>query len=206
MKQLRCIAVSKFQFVKQFEKLKYVGERMKKQIANIMTSCRILLSITLLFCPALSVGFYCIYLLCGVTDMVDGVVARKTNSVSEFGARLDTIADFIFFAVTLIKLLPVIHIPKWIWVWIVVIAIIKIFSVISGVIYTKKLISLHTVMNKITGLLLFLLPPALQFIEIKYSLIAVCIIATISAIQEGYYIRTGQKERLPWSLMKNYKI
>ena len=32
--------------------------------------------------------------------MVDGTVARKTNTVSEFGARLDTIADFIFFAVS----------------------------------------------------------------------------------------------------------
>ena len=124
---------------------------------------------------------------------MDGTIARKTNSVSEFGAILDTTSDFIFFAVTLIKLLPVVHIPKWIWVWIVVIAIIKICNVILGFIYKKKLISLHTVMNKITGLLLFLIPLALQFIEIKYSLIAVCIVATISAIQEGYYIRTGQE-------------
>ena len=137
--------------------------------------------------------------------MVDGTIARKTNSVSEFGARLDTTSDFIFFAVALIKLLPVIHIPKWIWVWIVVIAIIKIFSVILGFIYTKKLIYLHTVMNKITGLLLFLLPLTLQFVEIKYSLTAVCIVATFSAIQEGYYIRTGQKVSVLWSLMKNYK-
>ena len=105
--------------------------------------------------------------------MVDGTIARKTNAVSEFGARLDTVSDFLFFAVSLIKLLPVIHIPKWIWVWIVVIAIIKICNVILGFAYTKKLISLHTVMNKITGLLLFLLPPSLQLIEIKYSLIAV---------------------------------
>ncbi len=161
---------------------------MKKQIANIMTSCRILLSITLLFCPVFSVCFYGIYLLCGFTDMVDGTIARKTNSVSEFGARLDTTSDFIFFAVTLIKLLSVIHIPKWIWVWIVVIAIIKIFNVILGFAYTKKLISLHTLMNKITGLLLFVLPLTLEFIEIKYCLIAVCIIATISAIQEGHLI------------------
>ena len=161
---------------------------MKKQIAIIMTSCRILLSITLLFCPVFSVCFYGIYLLCGFTDMVDGTIARKTNSVSEFGARLDTISDFIFFVVSFIKLLPVIHIPKWIWVWIVIITIIKIFNVILGFIYKKKLIFLHTVMNKTTGLLLFILPLTLEFIEIKYCLIAVCIIATISAIQEGYLI------------------
>jgi len=120
--------------------------------------------------------------------MVDGTIARKTNAVSSFGERLDTIADFIFFAVSLIKLFPVIHIPKWIWVWIAIIAIIKIFSVISGFVYKKKLISLHILMNKITGLLLFLLPLTFQFVEIKYSLIAVCIVATFSAIQEGYLI------------------
>ena len=125
--------------------------------------------------------------------MVDGTIAKKTNSVSEFGAKLDTVADFIFMIAVCYKLLPIIHIPWWLWIWIVIIAIIKIFNVILGFIYTKKLISLHTVMNKITGLLLFLIPLALQFIEIKYSLIAVCIVATISAIQEGYYIRTGQE-------------
>ena len=161
---------------------------MKKQIANIVSSCRILLSVTLLFCPVFSVGFYCTYILCGFTDMVDGVVARKTNSVSEFGAILDTTSDFIFFAVTLIKLLSVIHIPKWIWVWIIIITIIKICNIILGFAYTKKLISLHTLMNKITGLLLFLLPPTLQFIESRYSFAVVCIIATIAAIQELCYI------------------
>ena len=59
---------------------------------------------------------------------------------------------------------------------------------ILGFIYKKKLISLHTVMNKITGLLLFLLPPALQFIEPRCSFAVVCIIATIAAIQEFCYI------------------
>ena len=163
---------------------------MKKQIANIITSCRILFSICLLFCHAFSVCFYCVYLLCGFTDIVDGTIARKTNAVSEFGANLDTASDFIFFVVALIKLLPAIHIPKWIWGWIVVIAVIKIFSVILGFIYTKKLIFLHTVMNKITGLLLFLLPLTLYFIELKDSFVVVCIVATFSTIQEWYCIKS----------------
>ena len=162
---------------------------MKIHIANLITSCRILLSIILLFCPVFSMGFYCIYLFCGFTDMVDGTIARKTNSVSEFGAKLDTVADFLFFAVAFIKLLPVIHIPEWIWIWIVIIAIVKIFNVVSGLICKKKIIFLHTVMNKATGLLLFAFSLTLQFVEPKYSLMAVCIIATISAIQEGYYVK-----------------
>ena len=97
-------------------------------------------------------------------DMADGTVARKTNSISEFGARFDTAADFIFVAAALIKLLPIIHIPKRFWIWIIVIAIIKIINIISGYIYRKKLISLHTIMNKTTGVLLFLLPLTLQVV------------------------------------------
>ena len=58
-------------------------------MANIVTSCRILCSILMLFSPAFSVQFYILYLICGLTDMVDGTIARKTNTDSEFGAKLD---------------------------------------------------------------------------------------------------------------------
>jgi len=125
--------------------------------------------------------------------MIDGTVARKTNSNSEFGQRFDTVADFIFIAVSLIKFLPLIHIPIWLWIWIVVISIIKISNIICGFIYNKKLLSLHTIMNKTTGLLMFLLPLTLNFVELKHSSAIVCSIATFSAIQEGYYIVTGHE-------------
>ena len=154
--------------------------------ANIITGCRIFFSIVMLFFPVFSYEFFILYLSCGVTDMIDGTLARKTNSVSEFGAKFDTVADFMFVAVSLIKILPVINIPTWLWIWIIVIAIIKIGNIIFGIIYKQKLISLHTSMNKITGLLLFLLPLTLFFIELKYTALVVCIIATFSAIQEGY--------------------
>lgn len=165
---------------------------MKNQIANIITGSRILCSILILFCPTFSVWFYAAYLLCGFTDMVDGTIARKTNTISEFGARLDTVADFVFVVVSLIKLLPSTHIPIWLWIWGIVIAVIKISNIISGLIYKKQLISIHTITNKITGMLLFLLPLTLHFIEIKYSSLLVCSIATFSAIQERRYIEMGR--------------
>ena len=166
---------------------------MSKKIANIITSWRILCSILMLFCPVFSIGFYVMYLFCGFTDMVDGTIARKTNAVSEFGARLDTVADFIFVAVSLFKLLPVIHIQEWLWIWIVVITVIKISNNMWGLISKKKIISLHTIANKITGLFLFLLPLTLPFIDLHYSAPVACVIATFSAIQEGYYIATGRE-------------
>ena len=161
---------------------------MVKHIANLITGCRILGSILLLFFPAFSAAFYVIYLFCGFSDMIDGTIARKTGSTSKFGSQLDTVADLIFVAVSLFKLLPVSNIPQWLWIWGAVIAIIKAGNIILGYISEKQFISPHTVMNKITGLLLFLLPLTLSFAEIKYSFVAVCSIATFAAIQEGIYI------------------
>ena len=166
---------------------------MIKHIANIITGCRIFGSALLLSFPVFSVQFYILYFFCGFTDMVDGTIARKTNSTSNFGSRFDTVADFVFVVVSLIKILPAIQLPKFLWIWLSVIAIIKFSNIMMGIIYKKKLISLHTIMNKITGILLFLLPLTLHFIEIKYSSVVVCSIATFSAIQEGYYFRTGRE-------------
>ena len=89
---------------------------MKKHIANIITGSRIVLSLPLLLIPLTSAWFCVIYLLCGLSDMIDGTVARRTNSESEFGARLDTVSDFVFMSVALIKFVPHLHIPVWLWI------------------------------------------------------------------------------------------
>ena len=161
---------------------------MTKHIANILTGSRILGSILLLFFPAFSLGFYITYILCGFSDMIDGTIARKTNSISKFGSQLDTIADFVFVLVSLYKLLPAIHIPGWLWMWGGVIAVIKISNIIWGYVSKKQFISMHTIMNKLTGLLLFLLPLTMSFMELKCTAVVVCSIATFSAIQEGFYV------------------
>ena len=163
-----------------------------KNTANIITGFRIVLSIAISFFPPLSPAFYVLYSAAGLTDMIDGAVARKTNSVSEFGSKLDTIADLVFVAVCLIKLLPKLGIPMWLYIWIAVIALIKVINIITGFMRKKKWIAPHTVMNKVTGALCFLLPFTLSFIDLKYSAIIVCAAATFAAIQEGHFIRTGR--------------
>jgi len=160
---------------------------MKKHIANIVTGCRILGSVLLLFFPAFSVAFYILYGICGLSDMIDGTIARRTNSTGEFGAKLDTAADLAFVMAALIKVLPEVHMPVWLWLWGIVIALIKIGTILRGYVSQNQFISLHTVMNKCTGLLLFLFPLTLSFISVKYSSIVVCSIATIAAMQEWFY-------------------
>ena len=191
----RQIAAPTMLFRRLLDKSKFVGERMTKYIANILTGFRIFGSILLLFFPAFSLAFYITYILCGFSDMIDGTIARKTNSASRFGSQLDTIADFIFVVASLIKLLPAIHISVWLWIWGGVITMIKLGNILWGYISQKQFISMHTIMNKATGLALFLLPLTLSFVELKYTAIVVCFMATFSAIQEGYYILTNRE---PW--------
>ena len=125
--------------------------------------------------------------------MADGIVARKTKSTSELVARLDTVADSVFVAVCFVKILPLIQFPTWLWIWIIVIATIKIGNVVWGLICNKKLVSMHTILNKATGFLLFLFPLTLSFIEPMYSSVIVCSLATVSAINEVYYTRMGRE-------------
>ena len=159
-------------------------------MANLLTGSRILCSILLLFVPALSPRFYCLYFAAGLTDMMDGTVARKTNTANEFGARLDTLADMIFAAVCMIKLIPALAIPLWLGIWIGVIAIIKVSNILSACIVQKKFAAKHTLMNKVTGAVLFLLPLTLSIVDVTYSGAFVCAVATFAAVQEGHRIRT----------------
>ena len=161
-------------------------------MANVITVIRVLCSVALLFCQFPSPAFYVLYATAGITDMIDGAVARKTNTVSEFGAKLDTAADFVFVAVCLIKLIPSLDVPKWLYVWIAVIALVKGTNIVSGYVMRKEFVAAHTVMNKVTGILLFLLPLTLQALDFKYTGAAVCTMASFAALQEGHYIRTGK--------------
>ena len=160
-------------------------------MANTITCIRIISAIALLFCPVFSPVFYALYFTAGVSDMIDGAAARKTGTVSEFGSKLDTAADFVLVVVCLIKLIPVIHIPTFLVIWIIAIAVIRAVNLISGYVIRKETVVLHTAMNKATGILLFVLPLTLTFIDLKYSGAVVSALATFAAVQEGHLIRTG---------------
>ena len=162
-------------------------------MANAITIFRMAVSIVLLFRPVFSPAFYVLYIMAGMSDMLDGFVARKTNTVSRFGARLDTISDHVFVIVCLIRLLSVICIPGWLYVWIGSIALIKVVNIISGFAVQKTFTAVHSAMNKATGVLLFLLPLTTPVLPLKYFAIVVCAAATFAAIQEGHFIRTERE-------------
>ncbi len=162
-------------------------------MANAITFFRIAAAIVLLFCPVSSPAFYALYIAAGLSDMLDGFVARKTDTVSILGARLDTMADCVLVAVCLIKWLPTLRIPAWLYAWIGIIALIKVVNIIFGFVVQRKFVAIHSVMNRATGALLFLLPLTIPAVPLKYSAIVVCAAATFAAVQEGHFIRTGRE-------------
>lgn len=155
-----------------------------KNIPNIITIIRIFLSTTFMFIKPYSITFCVIYVLCGISDILDGYIARNTNTTSKVGSILDTLADIAMVAMLSVVLLPTIRFPIRIISWIILILIIRIIGIIIAFYKYHKFVILHTYSNKLTGLALFL---AIIFFKCTSSLIVmslVCIIATLASIEE----------------------
>ena len=88
----------------------------------------------------------------------------------------------------MIKMLPVLQVPVWLYIWIAVIALIKAANIAMGYIRQKEFVSVHSAMNRATGVLLFVFPLTLKFINLRYGAAVLCAVATAAAIQEGYLI------------------
>ena len=162
-------------------------------MANLITSFRIIFSIVLLFFPAFSKGFFAFYLLAAFTDMIDGTVARKTHTASKFGAKLDSEADFVFMIICLVKILPEINVNKFIWIWVSVIILIKIFNVAIGFKISGKLVVQHSYLNKITGFLMFVFPFTVNYLNVIFTSSIICVVATVAAIYELILICSGKE-------------
>ena len=160
------------------------------QLPNIITLLRIAGSLGLLLCDVTGVVYWIIYGLCGVSDMLDGYLARKLHCESKIGALLDSLADIVFVACCCIKLIPVLAFPNWLWIWVLVIALIKVINQISALVIYKKCVFPHTIANKVTGFLLFVGIPVTFLVESLIPIIIIAIFATFAAIQEGHFIRT----------------
>lgn len=136
--------------------------RIRKNLANIFTLLRIIGSLLLLFLkvdyrfPSL---FIFLYLLCGLTDSLDGFIARKFEITSEFGAKFDTVSDLIFYAVIMFKFdlfgsLRERHLIPFLFVGVFIRFLCYVFVAMRD----KELESRHTVFNKLTGFMVFLFP------------------------------------------------
>ena len=150
---------------------------------------RIALCLPLLMVDAMTLPFWVLYLIAGLTDMLDGFLARRWRVESEFGDRLDSLADFVFVIAVGYKLFPYLKLPTALWMMIGLIALLKTVNAISLYMVKHKIEFPHTKANKLTGFLLFIGMMAIgQSFFVPVAWMIACI-ALFAAIQEGHFIR-----------------
>ena len=167
-----------------------------KRIPDLLSASRIALCLPLLLVDAMTLPFWVLYLIAGMTDMLDGFLARRWGVESKFGARLDSLADFVFVIAVGYKLFPWLKLPAALWIMIGLIALVKIVNAISAYVVKRRIEFLHTKANKLTGFLLFV---GLMAIGQSYFVPVVWMISCIAlfaAIQEGHFICSKSKNRL----------
>lgn len=153
-------------------------------LPNVITGIRILLAPVLLFTEPLGAAFMSVYMLCGLTDAIDGLLARRLNLSTALGAKLDSLADALLTAVILFVLLPRIDLSGGLLAWIAAIGAVRGLSLI--VVYWKhrEFAFLHTYANKATGFLLFCFPIMYFFWGSTLSTAVVCAGASVSSAEE----------------------
>lgn len=152
---------------------------MLKYIPNCITSIRIIGTLILIFSETFSTDFYVIYTICGLSDVLDGLVARATRNSSEFGAKLDSFADLMFYLTMFMKIMPelIAHLP--IVIWCVAFTVIGVRLAIYAFVAIKHKVfaAVHTYMNKLTGLTIFAIP----YFMLKWDLVIACAIVAVTS-------------------------
>ena len=161
-----------------------------KRIPDLLSMSRIVLCLPLLMVDAMTVPFWVLYVIAGLTDILDGFLARRWGVESKFGARLDSLADFVFVLTVGYKFFPLLKLPATLWMMIGLIALIKVANAISSYMVKRRIEFLHTRANKLTGFLLFIgMMTVGQSYFIPVAWVIACI-ALFAAIQEGHIIRS----------------
>ena len=155
-----------------------------KNVANYISLSRIFLILGLAFFRPTDPAFVALYVAAGLTDMVDGYVARKTGTTSRLGEKLDSFADFIMIVVLLVILLPVLDLSIPLLILTAIIALVRIASMVVVYIRYRTFGGLHTYGNKLTGLMLFIFPVTLVFGRADWLLYLICVVALLSALEE----------------------
>lgn len=158
----------------------------KWNTADTCTSIRIVFSFVLLILPIASNRFLVTYTIIGLTDVLDGWLARKAGTASEFGAKLDSIADLLFYGILLLRLFPCLweSLPAAVWYVVAVILFVRVLAYTTAAVKYHRFASLHTWLNKLTGGVVFLLPYVLAVSTgIAYSW-AVCFLALAASLEE----------------------
>lgn len=157
-----------------------------KNIPNIISAVRIILSFSLLFILNDINCFFIVYILIGLSDILDGLLARKLNLETKVGAKLDSFADFIFYIIIFYIFIK--FFSEFLTVNHKSILIALIFIRLSNLLLTKikykKIVFLHTTANKVSGFLLYIFPLIILFNKNSFLLMFILIFSFAAAMEE----------------------
>ena len=158
----------------------------KAMIPNCITSLRIIGSALLLLAKPFSPYFFIVYTVCGVSDVLDGFLARALNAESETGSILDSISDIMFYSAMLFHIVPYLIpiLPLPIWYAVAVILAVRLCAYLIAGIKYRRFASIHTYANKITGGALFCVPYLIHIFDPIAVCSAVCIIGGYASMEE----------------------
>jgi phosphatidylglycerophosphate synthase len=162
-----------------------------KNIANWITSLRILCAAVLLRTAPFSAAFWVLYALGALSDLADGPVARGLHQQSETGAKLDSIADLAFALSIFVVLFRGLDAPTWLWLCAGGVAALRFVGYGIGFYRFHTFVSLHTYANKFTGAVLILAPVFCRLLGLTAAGVALCAIAFLSALEEVVLIATA---------------
>ncbi|NMA15661.1 MAG: CDP-alcohol phosphatidyltransferase family protein [Erysipelotrichia bacterium] len=162
-------------------------KNIKRHIPNFVTILRIIGTIILLPLDINTDVFLFIYAFTGFSDILDGYLARKLNAESVLGSKLDTAADFVYYTVTIIKLMPLLwaRLSKKIWILVTVVVMLRLFDYLYFAFKFGELSSTHSLLNKMTSVGLFGIP---FIINTEFANSYCWIAATISLMAVLYEI------------------
>lgn len=146
----------------------------------------------LLCCKDISNFFLAVYIFCGFTDLIDGPIARKTESTSELGASLDTIGDVMTYLALTKILIARKLVPTWILIWIISAGVLFGACALVSKHRFSKMYLPHTYLGKIFGGVVFVLPIAIQLMPAEIWMAVICSIASIHVV-ELFYIQLKSK-------------
>ncbi len=156
-----------------------------RNLPNLLSCLRIAGSVLLLLLPAMQPAFYAVYAACGLSDMLDGFLARRLGVASRLGSILDSAADLLFLCLSALKIVPQYRFPFWVRVAVCGILFVRLCTLFIVFAKSRRLtLPLHTNANRLTGLLLYLFAPILNSCMGSCLLIVLCCVAAFAAVQE----------------------
>lgn len=166
-----------------------------KQLPNTLSFSRILVCLALFFLTGYPVLFTILYLISGVSDVLDGYLARRWKVESQLGAKLDSLGDFVMYTLIVFVFITHTHIlNNQFVVWTLIFIFIgKLINFLLIKIRFKQWSMLHTWADKFSGLIVYLaLPVYILYPETPSLIVAIiCGIALLATIEEMLIILTS---------------